>query len=72
MQKPKYSQKFRNSWLEDPFLQKWLITKTQVGKKHSEVIPYCKVCHCSLNVNSKLSDLKNHAVSKSMKNLQSL
>lgn len=41
----KYSQGFRDTWLEDKFFRDWLIKREDGGK----TVPYCKVCRSKLS-----------------------
>lgn len=62
MPKVKYTQKFRDEWLKDPMLCKWLVCKTkQDGTKVAE----CKYCRCELG--TKYSDLGKHRLTEKHK-----
>ena len=63
MGKPQYVQKFRNEWLSDPELKKWLIAKKN---RDGETIAFCQHCNCDLN-STKLSDLRGHGKTKKHK-----
>lgn len=58
MPKPQYSQKFRNSWLQDPHLKDWL----QVIESTAGQVPKCKFCGTILR--SHYGDIKTHGMSK--------
>ncbi|KAH7944667.1 hypothetical protein HPB52_023118 [Rhipicephalus sanguineus] len=62
MPKVKYTQMFRDEWLKDPMLCKWLVCKTkQDGTKVAE----CKYCRCELG--TKYSDLGKHRLTEKHK-----
>ncbi|CAG5054013.1 unnamed protein product [Parnassius apollo] len=58
MPKPQYSQKFRDSWLQDPDLKEWL----QAVESTTGQVAKCKFCGTILR--SHYGDLKTHALSK--------
>ncbi|CAG4988244.1 unnamed protein product [Parnassius apollo] len=58
MPKPQYSQKIRDSWLQDPDLKEWL----QTVESTTGQVAKCKFCGTILR--SHYGDLKTHALSK--------
>ncbi|CAG4936527.1 unnamed protein product [Parnassius apollo] len=58
MPKPQYSQKLRDSWLQDPDLKEWL----QAVESITGQVAKCKFCGTILR--SHYGDLKTHALSK--------
>lgn len=55
---PQYSQKFRDSWLQDPALKDWL----QMIESTTGQVAKCKFCGTTLR--SHYGDLKSHGMSK--------
>ncbi|CAG5037679.1 unnamed protein product [Parnassius apollo] len=58
MPKPQYSQKFRDSWLQDPDFKEWL----QAVESTTGQVAKCKFCGTILR--SHYGDLKTHALLK--------
>lgn len=58
MPKTQYTQKFRESWLQDVYLKCWL----QVVESTSGPRAKCK--HCGIILRNHYTDLKNHAATK--------
>ena len=54
MPKPQYTQKFRDSWLQDPNFKDWL----QVIESTAGQVAKCKFCGTTLR--SHYGDLKSH------------
>ncbi|CAG5038313.1 unnamed protein product [Parnassius apollo] len=66
MPKPQYSQKFRDSWLQDPDLKEWL----QAVESTAGQVAKCKFCGTILR--SHYGDLKTHALSKNANKIESI